>query len=142
MEYAHHLRMRFPQLHITDDLMPVPPHKQYLATVVSYCQMGGFLMAFFGSQIFSALSMPVPAWAQYLQENKGMSIGIFFFGNIINSNLISVCSPFLLSINVESILTYFRACVRPALSRSILAANYFIPRSRRACFPISINWSG
>ena len=90
MEYAHHLKMRFPNLHITDDLMPVPPHKQFMASIVGYCQMAGFALAFFGSNIFGALSMPVPPWVQYLQENKGTSIGIFFVGNIINSNLISV----------------------------------------------------
>ncbi len=90
MEYAHHLKMKYPNLHITDDLMPVPKHKQYLASLVGYAQMGGFAVAFFGSQIFGALSVPVPYWAQYLQENKGATIGIFFVGNIINSNLISV----------------------------------------------------
>jgi hypothetical protein len=93
MEYAHHLRMKYPNLHITDDLMPVPKHKQYLASLVGYAQMGGFAVAFFGTQIFGALSVPVPHWAQYLQENKGATIGIFFVGNIINSNLISVRAP-------------------------------------------------
>mmetsp|Transcript_5889 Transcript_5889/g.13017 ORF Transcript_5889/g.13017 Transcript_5889/m.13017 type:complete len:135 (-) Transcript_5889:115-519(-) len=89
MEYAHHLRMKYPNLYITDDLMPVPKHKQYLASLVGYAQMAGFAVAFFGTQIFGALSVPVPHWAQYLQENKGATIGIFFVGNIINSNLIS-----------------------------------------------------
>jgi hypothetical protein len=82
--------MKYPNLHITDDLMPVPKHKQVLASLVGYAQMGGFAVAFFGTQIFGALSAPVPHWAQYLQENKGATIGIFFVGNIINSNLISV----------------------------------------------------
>ena len=90
MEYSHHLRARFPNLHITDDLMPVPPVKQYLASMVGYAQMAGFAVAFFGNQIFAALSMPVPPWAAYLQENKGVSIGIFFGGNILSSSLISV----------------------------------------------------
>lgn len=90
MEYSHHLRMRYPNLHITDDLMPIPRERQFLASLVGYAQMGGFAVAFFGAQIFGALSMPVPPWAQYLQENKGMSVGIFFVGNIVNSNLISV----------------------------------------------------
>mmetsp|Transcript_7792 Transcript_7792/g.23461 ORF Transcript_7792/g.23461 Transcript_7792/m.23461 type:complete len:130 (-) Transcript_7792:169-558(-) len=89
MEYSHHLRMRYPQLQITDALMPVPPIKQFLASIVGYCQMGGFAIAFFGGGIFNALSMPIPPWAQYLQDNKGTAIFIFFFGNMITSSLIS-----------------------------------------------------
>jgi hypothetical protein len=118
MEYAHHLRMKYPNLHITDDLMPVPKHKQFLASLVGYAQMGGFAVAFFGTQIFGAISVPVPHWAQYLQENKGATIGIFFVGNIINSNLISVCIPCLL-IHFPSLAKKFCRTLLPRVSDSI-----------------------
>mmetsp|Transcript_1136 Transcript_1136/g.3568 ORF Transcript_1136/g.3568 Transcript_1136/m.3568 type:complete len:103 (+) Transcript_1136:135-443(+) len=57
--------------------------------MVSYAQMAGFAVAFFGTQMFAALSMPVPQWANYMQENKGTAIMGFFLGNMVISGLIA-----------------------------------------------------
>mmetsp|Transcript_6251 Transcript_6251/g.14383 ORF Transcript_6251/g.14383 Transcript_6251/m.14383 type:complete len:97 (+) Transcript_6251:335-625(+) len=51
--------------------------------------MAGFAVSFFGTQIFAALSMPVPQFVNYMQENKGTAIMGFFLGNMVISGLIA-----------------------------------------------------
>mmetsp|Transcript_49181 Transcript_49181/g.100418 ORF Transcript_49181/g.100418 Transcript_49181/m.100418 type:complete len:131 (-) Transcript_49181:397-789(-) len=88
MEYSQFLKEKFPQLHITSDVAQATPDKLMMAQMVSWAQMGGFAITFFASPLFGMLSMPVPAWAEYLSENKGVAIAGFFLGNIIVSNMV------------------------------------------------------
>lgn len=88
MEYSHFLKEKFPQLHITSDVAQATPDKLMMAQVVSYVQMFGFAITFFATPLFGFMSMPVPAWAEYLSENKGVAIAGFFLGNIVVSNMV------------------------------------------------------
>mmetsp|Transcript_24384 Transcript_24384/g.60087 ORF Transcript_24384/g.60087 Transcript_24384/m.60087 type:complete len:143 (-) Transcript_24384:179-607(-) len=58
-----------------------------VAQMVAVGQIVGFGTAFFGDQIFAAISMPVPEWAKLLQDNRGMAIGAFFISNIFVNSL-------------------------------------------------------
>ena len=88
MEYSHYIKDRHPGLHITSEIMQASPEKRMLAQMVSWGQMAGFVLTFFGNHVFGALSMPVPDWANYMQENKGLAIGAFFVGNIVVSSCV------------------------------------------------------
>mmetsp|Transcript_39113 Transcript_39113/g.60952 ORF Transcript_39113/g.60952 Transcript_39113/m.60952 type:complete len:139 (+) Transcript_39113:303-719(+) len=88
MEYSHYLKDRHPELHITSEVMQASAEKRMLAQMVSWGQMAGFAVTFFGTPIFQALSVPVPEWANYMQENKGIAIGAFFMGNMVVSSCV------------------------------------------------------
>jgi selT/selW/selH-like putative selenoprotein len=87
MEYSYHLQQRFPALQITAEVQVAPAPNRMMAQLVGYAQVSGFLVSFFGDQIFAAISMPVPEWARYLQENRGTSIMMFFVGNMVVNSL-------------------------------------------------------
>mmetsp|Transcript_21297 Transcript_21297/g.42958 ORF Transcript_21297/g.42958 Transcript_21297/m.42958 type:complete len:131 (-) Transcript_21297:168-560(-) len=88
MEYSHFLKEKYPSLQISSEVKQASQEKLMLAQVVSWIQMGGFAISFFGQPIFNAISMPQPAWAAYLQENKGIAIMCFFFGNSVVSSMV------------------------------------------------------
>ena len=102
MEYSNYLQHRLPGLKITSEENDAPAHLRALASMVSYAQMAGFAVAFFGTQMFAALSMPVPQWANYMQENKGTAIMGFFLGNMVISGLIAVLSLLFLPRSLHS----------------------------------------
>mmetsp|Transcript_15592 Transcript_15592/g.30789 ORF Transcript_15592/g.30789 Transcript_15592/m.30789 type:complete len:176 (+) Transcript_15592:368-895(+) len=87
MEYSYHLKQRFPALHITAEVQVPPVQNRVAATIVGYAQMVGFVVSFFGDSVFQALSMPVPEWAKYAQENKGTAVMLFFVGNMVSNSL-------------------------------------------------------
>mmetsp|Transcript_10042 Transcript_10042/g.24752 ORF Transcript_10042/g.24752 Transcript_10042/m.24752 type:complete len:181 (+) Transcript_10042:352-894(+) len=87
MEYSYHLKQRFPALHITAEVQVPPAQNRMAATAVGYAQMAGFVVSFFGDAVFQALSMPVPDWAKYAQENKGTAVMLFFVGNMVSNSL-------------------------------------------------------
>eukprot|EP00961_Rhodomonas_salina_P048475 650750-Rhodomonas_salina.2 len=92
MEYAHFLKEKYPTLQISSEVKQASQDKLMLAQAVSWIQMGGFAISFFGAPIFQALSIPEPGWAKYLQENKGVAIMAFFFGNSVVSSMVQVAS--------------------------------------------------
>uniref|UniRef100_A0A7S0VE78 Selenoprotein T n=1 Tax=Hemiselmis tepida TaxID=464990 RepID=A0A7S0VE78_9CRYP len=87
MEYSYHLKQRFPALHITAEVQVPPVQNRMAATMVGYAQMASFVVSFFGDAVFQALSMPVPDWAKYAQENKGTAVMLFFVGNMVSNSL-------------------------------------------------------
>lgn len=87
MEYSYHLQQRFPTLQVTAEVQQPPAQNRMMASIVSYLQIAGFLVSFFGDQLFAAISMPVPEWARYLQNNRGTAIMIFFVGNMFVNSL-------------------------------------------------------
>jgi selT/selW/selH-like putative selenoprotein len=86
MEYSYHLQQRFPALQITADVMQPPLPNRVAAQVIGMVQICGFAVSFFGDQIFTGMSLPVPDWAKWLQENRGTAIGAFFLSNIISNS--------------------------------------------------------
>uniref|UniRef100_A0A6U2HA43 Selenoprotein T n=1 Tax=Hemiselmis andersenii TaxID=464988 RepID=A0A6U2HA43_HEMAN len=87
MEYSYYLKQRFPALQITAEVQVAPVQNRMAATAVGYAQIAGFVVSFFGDAIFQALSMPVPDWAKYAQENKGTAVMLFFVGNMVSNSL-------------------------------------------------------
>lgn len=87
MEYSYHLQQRFPSLHVTAEILQPPARNQMIAQGVGVAQIVGFCVAFFGDQIFAALSAPVPDWAKYLQDNRGMAIFAWFLSNMFVNSL-------------------------------------------------------
>lgn len=87
MEYSYHLQQRFPALQVTAEVQVAPAQNRMMAQLVGYAQVSGFLVSFFGDQIFAAISQPVPEWARYLQDNRGTSIMMFFAGNMVVNSL-------------------------------------------------------
>jgi selT/selW/selH-like putative selenoprotein len=88
MEYSHYLQQRFPAVRCTNAVKVASDRNLMTAQAVGYVQVAGFVSAFFGSAIFNAMSMPVPAWTTYLEENKGMAIAGFFMSNTVVSSLV------------------------------------------------------
>ena len=86
MEDSYHLKQRFPSLEITADVMQPPLPNRVAAQIIGTIQMSGFAVSFFGDQLFAAISLPVPDWAKWLQENRGTAIGAFFLSNIISNS--------------------------------------------------------
>jgi thioredoxin reductase-like selenoprotein T len=67
---------------------PAGPVKEVLAIVARIAQALTVIMVLFGSQIFSALRMPVPQWTRDLERNRaGALLGAFIVGNIVASNV-------------------------------------------------------
>jgi len=88
MEYAHFLKEKYPSLQISSEVKQASSDKVMLAQVLTWVQMGAFAISFFGKPIFQAISMEQPAWALYLEENRGVAIMGFFFGNSIISSMV------------------------------------------------------
>ncbi len=66
--------------------------KQMIATITTYLWLGGMLMAFAGQGVFNFFGIKdpsqLPAWYNYLQQNKTACLaGLFFLNNWGNSQL-------------------------------------------------------
>ncbi|KAJ1493466.1 hypothetical protein T484DRAFT_1929375 [Baffinella frigidus] len=88
MEYSHFLHQKFPGIECTNAVKVASDRNLLLAQMMSYAQIAGFIMAFFGSAIFNAMSMPVPGWAKWVEENRGFAIAGFFLSNTVVSSLV------------------------------------------------------
>lgn len=88
MEYSYHMQQRFPSLEITAEVKQPPAMNRALASTMGFAQIAAFCVSMFGDQIFAAVSQPTPDWAKYLQENRGMAIGGFFFSNMIVNGMV------------------------------------------------------
>ena len=91
MEYSHFLQQKYPGIQCTNAVKQASDRNLMLAQMVSYGQVAGFITAFFGSAIFNAMSMPVPAWAMWVEQNRGFAIAGFFLSNTVVSSLVQVC---------------------------------------------------
>ena len=121
MEYAHFLKEKYPSLQISSEVKQASSDKLMLAQVLSWVQMGAFAISFFGKPIFQAISMEQPAWALYLEENRGVAIMGFFFGNTIISSMVQVpVEPLLQSLTLSTVITLLQALFDPQVVQSAL----------------------
>ena len=90
MEYSHFLQQKYPGIQCTNAVKQASDRNLMLAQMVSYAQVAGFATAFFGSAIFNAMSMPVPVWATWVEQNRGFAIAGFFLSNTVVSSLVQV----------------------------------------------------